>query len=871
MKSKSKWAAKVFPAQDDTVDQMALKDSTTFFPQSSPPPAHSSNSSPEPISPIFGAFAVREDWKQRPKELLSSWPYAIVSMTMVIFTLLGDPLRVVVCSKDTDYIFSAVYTIVLFLFMSEWGVSLVLREEYRGAIPCWLDCSAALCLLADISWVAEPLFGSPLPWNWTRRAVRFTGYSARIASKTLKFIKWRRLMKVVKAAKWNQGVRGLSGLKSESAVQGQVDLINQQDSFARKIRGVAGRNAQRDKQQAHISPAPLVLSPPNTTPQRGRTFKQLFSTRKGKRARKELGYVEIPVESNMSKVILGRAVVYVLGLVLLSALFQPFFLDTNFTQPAESQQFHLDLISDLRNKDSFQLFISDYVVRNQQADRYKLLLLTDSELILWDSGISYESYRPWETRIFAAGSLKAVFDIKAETRLLAGFDMLQVLFLSSLLSLTCLFVARDYTRIVLTGIERMISFTKRIARNPLLLLSQPSLPSLPSSTCCWPQKNAQYGSIELELVETAMRKIGVLLALGLGTAGCEVITRNMQGTAGLDPVIPGQKIFAVFAFISLREFSALEDLLNSKLLIYVNKLSRIVHCQVEKYQGAINKNLGDSFLAVWKFEQDDGLAAGSRVIINPYSLSVRLKSALALLTSIKVVAKVARSSPIANYLNGAGMKDIEGFLSTQLSVGLHVGWAFEGPVGSAFKIDTTYISPHVNKTARIESISREYNVRILTSDDFLLRLDDEIKLYMRHVDTVILKGTAEPVRLYTFDLDPTELLMSAHTANPTEVVVKRAMVKQAFAGSYFTVHELFTKSQKITLMRSAFTSEFVRIHQLAVNHYIEGRWKQARDAFYQCLDRLPKDGPTLAILLYMEQLNFQCPVDWIGVRLLSTK
>ena len=56
-----------------------------------------------------------------------------------------------------------------------------------------------------------------------------------------------------------------------------------------------------------------------------------------------------------------------------------------------------------------------------------------------------------------------------------------------------------------------------------------------------------------------------------------------------------------------------------------------------------------------------------------------------------------------------------------------------------------------------------------------------------------------------------------------------------------------------------------------MSHYTEGRWTQARDAFYQCLDLIPRDGPSTAVLLYMEQSNFQCPSDWIGVRLLNSK
>lgn len=39
-------------------------------------------------------------------------------------------------------------------------------------------------------------------------------------------------------------------------------------------------------------------------------------------------------------------------------------------------------------------------------------------------------------------------------------------------------------------------------------------------------------------------------------------------------------------------------------MMYVNEIGSIVHGLVYKYFGQANKNIGDSFLLVWKFEQD---------------------------------------------------------------------------------------------------------------------------------------------------------------------------------------------------------------------------------------------------------------------------
>ena len=39
-------------------------------------------------------------------------------------------------------------------------------------------------------------------------------------------------------------------------------------------------------------------------------------------------------------------------------------------------------------------------------------------------------------------------------------------------------------------------------------------------------------------------------------------------------------------------------------MLFVNEIGEIVHGIVDRYSGAANKNIGDAFLLVWKFDED---------------------------------------------------------------------------------------------------------------------------------------------------------------------------------------------------------------------------------------------------------------------------
>ena len=88
----------------------------------------------------------------------------------------------------------------------------------------------------------------------------------------------------------------------------------------------------------------------------------------------------------------------------------------------------------------------------------------------------------------------------------------------------------------------------------------------------------------------------------------------------------------------------------------------------------------------------------------------------ALIGYLKIIAEINRNKSILKYRNEPRLthNGTESF-KVSMGFGLHAGWAIEGAVGSLFKVDATYLSPHVNMAARLETSSRQYGVPLLAA------------------------------------------------------------------------------------------------------------------------------------------------------------
>jgi hypothetical protein len=113
------------------------------------------------------------------------------------------------------------------------------------------------------------------------------------------------------------------------------------------------------------------------------------------------------------------------------------------------------------------------------------------------------------------------------------------------------------------------------------------------------------GPLETAMLEVTLNKIGALLALGFGEAGSKIVAQNIKNGEEVNPMLPGLKIMSIFGFCDIRNFTDATEVLQEDVMRFVNEIGEIVHGVVDRYSGAANKNIGDAFLLVWKFEEAD--------------------------------------------------------------------------------------------------------------------------------------------------------------------------------------------------------------------------------------------------------------------------
>jgi hypothetical protein len=206
---------------------------------------------------------------------------------------------------------------------------------------------------------------------------------------------------------------------------------------------------------------------------------------------------------------------------------------------------------------------------------------------------------------------------------------------------------------VLEPIESMIHKIKQISKNPIEAIEtierEDYLKALlqeedKKKSWCG-QKGKKDAPLETVILEKTISKIGALLALGFGEAGSEIIAKNMTNNSNgeVNPMIPGRKVMAIYGFCDIRNFTDTTEVLQEKVMIFVNEIAEIVHEITSDYCGSANKNIGDAFLLVWKFdnqfvEKDD---EGNLTLKKCQAVNQIVD--MAVIAFLKILAKVHKS------------------------------------------------------------------------------------------------------------------------------------------------------------------------------------------------------------------------------------
>jgi len=225
-----------------------------------------------------------------------------------------------------------------------------------------------------------------------------------------------------------------------------------------------------------------------------------------------------------------------------------------------------------------------------------------------------------------------------------------------------------------------------------------------------------------------------------------------------------EKEVTVF-FSDVRNFTKIsEEMGNAKKLIsYLNKYMEPMSEIITKYEGTIDKYIGDAIMAYWNAPTDVENHADKAVL-----------ASLEQIDSLKELNKKLKeeNKPLID-----------------IGIGLNTGIAVAGEMGSVGRSDYTVIGDSINLGARLESLCKYYDSRLNISNFTKDKLQEEYTF--RFLDLVRVKGKDEPVEIW-----------QVHQKGEAKVLLKEELTKyheaiELYKDSKFNeALEIFSKLNK---------------------------------------------------------------------------
>ena len=180
-------------------------------------------------------------------------------------------------------------------------------------------------------------------------------------------------------------------------------------------------------------------------------------------------------------------------------------------------------------------------------------------------------------------------------------------------------------------------------------------------------------------------------------------------------------------FSDIRDFTAMSETMTpEENFRFINSyLSRMEPAIIEN-KGFIDKYIGDAIMALFGGEADNAVKAAI--------------SMLHRLTEYNQHRGNCHYIPIRN------------------GIGINTGLLMLGTVGGKSRMDSTVISDAVNLASRVESLTKNYGLSLLITEQTYVRLKHRESYHIRKIDRVKVKGKSELVTVYeVFDADSPEL------------------------------------------------------------------------------------------------------------------
>ena len=347
---------------------------------------------------------------------------------------------------------------------------------------------------------------------------------------------------------------------------------------------------------------------------------------------------------------------------------------------------------------------------------------------------------------------------------------------------------------------------------------------------------------ELFELERDVLKICSLLTVGFGKEGTEVVVRNIRDTdeEGLKVVSDsGNSVECVFGYISICNFETITEVLESRMIMFVNEIAEIVHGIVDEFSGFTCTSTGDGFFVVWKIGQE----SRERVC------------ELAILACLEILLAVRRSPVLGEYRSHPHLKNRLKNFQVELGMSLHLGVGIEGAIGSEIKLEANYLGHHAVVVQRLEHLAnRVYRVPLVVTLSLCDSVSRDFKNALcRRIDRIDIDGFTTEVFAVDVELMSVKILEHATTITTTaDIVAKKKLVelhnkktrigrrkKKLDVNSDYEPLELVMKSKDMILIRGKYMAGagelFRQMFEKGLVNYEAGEWELAEQALRQTL------------------------------------
>jgi PAS domain S-box-containing protein len=176
-------------------------------------------------------------------------------------------------------------------------------------------------------------------------------------------------------------------------------------------------------------------------------------------------------------------------------------------------------------------------------------------------------------------------------------------------------------------------------------------------------------------------------------------------------------------FSDIRSFTTVSENMSAKENFdFVNKYLGWVSPVIRNHGGFVVKYLGDGIHAVFPESADNALQSCIRQLCELKDYNIE--------------------------------SDKLGLPPIKLGIGLNTGRIMVGMVGESNRLQGDAFSDHVNLTARLEGLTKFYNVSLIISADTLMCLEHPSKYHIRFLDKVQVKGKTKALDIYeVYDSD----------------------------------------------------------------------------------------------------------------------